>query len=953
MDSFDFLEELNEQQRTAAEITEGYLRVIAGAGSGKTKLLVSRYAYLVECLGIDPSNILCVTFTNKAAGEMRSRIRSIIGEGYDTSLISTYHGFCARLLREDSEKFEYPRDFRILDESGQKDILNEIYESMELKLDHASFEKMLARIGAVKGGTTYIKGIINPGVCRILPAVVSRDDEIVEKYLQKQKALFALDFDDLINFALYVLEKYDNIREKWQEKLNYIQVDEFQDSSCKEMELVDLLSGRHKNVMIVGDPDQNIYEWRGSDVRLLVDFDKTHPNTETVFLNRNYRSTPQILSCANLLIAKNKYRLEKDLYTLEGGGLPVVHFHAKNSNEEMKWIADKIESVTKDKKTAFSDIAVLYRSSFLSRGVENILMERNIPYEIIGGVSFYQRMEIRDAVAYLRLTVFDDNAAFERIVNKPRRRFGRVKSARLKALKADGISLFDTLCDNINDSVLRASGAADFVQVVKRARGSLGKKSVADITDSLLSESGYEAYIRELGDMERFENLAEFKRIAHEFEKSAGEKVTMSDFLSYIALQNGIDSDAEKDRVKLMTVHASKGLEFPVVFIVGMSDGIMPSSRTLEERKLLGLEEERRLCYVAITRAMRELYFTESESGAGSNASIPSRFLRDIGEENYQRIGSASKDVEALFRQRMKSFAAFENDTAELGDITGSGIIHPVFGRGVVEAYNDKNDTYTVNFEQLKTPRNMGRRFISKCRLMDISDQEFINAAETAEAFKANENLNGSGLPHERKNLHNTGALQETASCAISGTDTYAEIPLPDRALQTVSIQENDASPVHIEAKQSPDFIQSLGFKQNGEDVPAHGETEDNVFRRGLSINEETCKSKNKKLKYENTEEMDSAAEEAVLPEEAEELKYITNIKELTDDPNETNLWKRSDVPHSGWVCTGVSDLGAPSASCGMCGKQIIRYVHHMRHPEYRRSVGAGCVCAGKNGEQS
>lgn len=198
------------------------------------------------------------------------------------------------------------------------------------------------------------------------------------------------------------------------------------------------------------------------------------------------------------------------------------------------------------------------------------------------------------------------------------------------------------------------------MQVVKRARGSLGKKSVADITDSLLSESGYEAYIRELGDMERFENLAEFKRIAHEFEKSAGEKVTMSDFLSYIALQNGIDSDAEKDRVKLMTVHASKGLEFPVVFIVGMSDGIMPSSRTLEERKLLGLEEERRLCYVAITRAMRELYFTESESGAGSNASIPSRFLRDIGEENYQRIGSASKEVEALFRQRMKSFAAFE-----------------------------------------------------------------------------------------------------------------------------------------------------------------------------------------------------------------------------------------------------------------------------------------------------
>ena len=314
---------LNERQRDAVMETEGYLRVIAGAGSGKTKLLVSRYAYLVKEYGIDPANILCVTFTNKAAGEMKRRIRTLIGDEYSTSLICTYHGFCVRVLREDIEKLFYPKEFQIIDTSQQKSILSDIYQKYELKLDHASFEKIIGKIGYVKSQYDYVPMMCSTENCQILPDIKDLDDTIIEEFLQRQKQIFALDFDDLMYFALKILTTCPDVLTKWQDRLNYIQVDEFQDSSKNEMLLVDLLSGKHKNLMIVGDPDQNIYEWRGSDVKLLVEFDKTHEPTKTIFLNQNYRSTPQILHCANTLIEKNKLRLEKELFTLTGNGAEV------------------------------------------------------------------------------------------------------------------------------------------------------------------------------------------------------------------------------------------------------------------------------------------------------------------------------------------------------------------------------------------------------------------------------------------------------------------------------------------------------------------------------------------------------------------------------------------------------------------------------------------------------
>lgn len=339
----DIFKSLNNKQLEAVQNTEGYVRVIAGAGSGKTKLLVSRYAYLVKEYGINASNILCVTFTNKAAAEMRKRVVQLIGPGYSTSLICTYHGFCARLIRENPEKLFLAKEFQILDTYQQKIILEEIFQKYELKLDYANFQSMLKKVALKKQNLSYVQKMCNAENIQILDEIESQDDAIIEEYLQRQKAIYSLDFTDLMSYALYLLKNNEDVRNKWQDRLNYIQVDEFQDSSALEMELIDILSEKYQNLMIVGDPDQNIYEWRGSDVKLLVDFDKNHPNTKTIILNQNYRSTPQILTCANSLIEKNKIRLKKDLFTKNPNGVPVIHFHSKRRMKKLILLHKKLK----------------------------------------------------------------------------------------------------------------------------------------------------------------------------------------------------------------------------------------------------------------------------------------------------------------------------------------------------------------------------------------------------------------------------------------------------------------------------------------------------------------------------------------------------------------------------------------------------------------------------------
>ncbi|MDE7297515.1 MAG: UvrD-helicase domain-containing protein, partial [Lachnospiraceae bacterium] len=681
--------------------------------------------------------------TNKDEWEMKKRIRALLGYHNDTSLICTYHGFCNRLLRENPEKLFLNKQFQIIDAQQQKAILGEIYQKFELKLDYASFESILRKIGYVKKDTGYVTRLCNPRPCRILDEIKDQDDQIVEEFLQRQKATYSLDFHDLISFAIYLLETDAEVREKWQSRLNYIMVDEFQDSSAVEMRLVEILSGMFQNLMIVGDPDQNIYEWRGSDVRLLVDFDREHEPTKTIILNQNYRSTPQILNCANTLIEKNELRLKKDLFTKNAAGAPVVHYHSKNDFEEMDRVIENIKRLHEKEGLKYSDFAVLYRSGFLSRVAEKKLVEKNIPYEIFGGVRFYQRMEILDVVAYLKLIAYDDDVSFRRIVNTPRRRFGRAKMNLLEklreqeaangagsiqgrvpsdALPGNGVdgtassSLFAALSAHLDEREFLNSDAASFVRFVEAMRESCRTKRISDIVNEVTKDSGYEGYIRELGDEERLDNLAEFKRIANEFEREFGENLTLEQFLQQIALQSGEDAAEAKDTVKLMTIHSSKGLEFPAVFILGFTEGVFPSAKTIGERKKLGLEEERRLCYVAITRAEKYLFLLDSE-GTSPNGikKLVSRFLEEIGEENYVRVGQISDELQKESRgyaAKLNSEIGAEENTG--GKKAGDVVEHHIFGRGTIEAVDEKRGSYLVRFEGMKQPRNISGNYFAK-----------------------------------------------------------------------------------------------------------------------------------------------------------------------------------------------------------------------------------------------
>ena len=844
--------------------TEGYLRVIAGAGSGKTKLLVSRYAYLVKEYGINSANILCVTFTNKAAGEMKRRIRGLIGQEYDTSLICTYHGFCVRVLREDIEKIFYPKEFQIIDNAQQKAILGDIYQKFELKLDHASFEKIIKQIAFFKARhRDYVAKMCCTDHCQIMPEIVTVDDQIIEEFLQKQKQIYAMDFHDLLYFVLDIFNRCPEVLAKWQDRLNYIQVDEFQDSSNTEMELVDRLSEKHKNLMIVGDPDQNIYEWRGSDVKLLVDFDKTHIPTRTVILNQNYRSTPQILRCANTLIEKNVFRLKKDLFTKSGDGMQVYHYHEKNEYAEADRIIANIHQIRKETGCNYAVFAVLYRSGFLSRVIEKKFTENGVPYEIFGGVKFYQRMEIQDVMAYLRLVAFDDDISFKRIVNKPRRKFGRIKLQRLLALQKDGESLFQTLQDNLDDPTFKGSGAKEFVAVINTVRQLHQTIPLSECVEHICADSGYEKYIRELGDMERFENLSEFKRIASEYENNFGEQVSLKEFINQISLQSEDNGEEACDMVKLMTIHAAKGLEFPYVFIIGFSEGIFPSAKTIEERKKMGLEEERRLCYVAITRAEKRLFLLDSEGYTqNGKQKLPSRFLKEIGEENYTRVGTISKELQ--YNADRYAAQLYDEPVVTPPKTAGSRVTHPAFGEGEILGFGRNNNSYRVKFDKLASEREISVDFFNKPRTLPQ-------------------------LPS----------------------------PVPEKPTELPQPTVEKTEPPREESPQPAEEKPSEEIAANN---PLDGYEQVDAFK--LQTKESGQSTTEKK-------------EPVNAPQQQPNL----------DDYD--NLWKRDDVPKTGWVCTGVTDLGEPVGVCEMCGHQIIRYVHHMYHPDFG-SLGVGCICAGK-----
>ncbi len=706
----DILTGLNPSQRKAVMTTEGYVRVIAGAGSGKTRALTHRYAYLVEELGISPSNILCITFTNKAAAEMKKRVKSMLGASFDTSFVNTLHAFCTRILREDITKLFYPQNFIVLDNVDQKKILEEVYEELGIKMDTASFKFMIDKIRYEKNLITYVEYLSNPDFDY---TTLHTDDitmQIIYRYIQKQRKYFGLDFFDLINFVIYLFRIHPDILEKWQERLAYVMVDEFQDITAKEFKLIRRLTEKHHNLFVVGDPDQNIYEWRGANLSVLCDFNEwlNNPCFEHQFtpalsaadivLAQNYRSTTPILTAANRLIEKNQNRVEKSLFTDQTDGEKPVWVHAKTDKDEGKFLTDTIKA-HKQAGGTYADIAVLYRSSHMSRFAEQALLSENIPYTVFGGVGFYERMEIKDVLSYLRLCDNpDDDLSFQRIINVPRRKMGKFKlaSIRMRAMQ-DGCSLY-TAAKHMTEeksSLLRGSGAADFITLMETMREAAKTMSVSELLQKILKDSGYELYIRESGDIERLDNVTELLRAIVTEEEAFGELLTLTDFLHSVTLLRDTDADDKTDCVRLMTIHSSKGLEFDTVILVGMTEGMFPSARSLEERKEAAMEEERRLCFVAMTRAKRQLYFTESEGwGVKGYQKVPSRFLLDIGEDAIMHVG---KIPDVLLVELDEQIRIFDKKT-EIRYQVGDQLRHKVFGEGIVEAVDEKTRTYYIRF---------------------------------------------------------------------------------------------------------------------------------------------------------------------------------------------------------------------------------------------------------------
>jgi len=704
------LENLNEQQLQAVTTTEGYVRVIAGAGSGKTKALTSRYAYIVEALGISTSNILCVTFTNKAANEMRNRVKRIIGAKNYYGYLTTYHGFCVKVLREDINKIQYPKQFVIMDIEDQKTALKDIYEELNINSKICSYKQAIKHIEYLKNSTNYIdfiaenEEITQDGNLKIKDSKCLLD-KIFIRYLEKQQRNFSLDFNDLINFTLYLFENYKDVLEKWQNRIFYIQVDETQDSSPKQFCIVKLLSQIHKNLFVVGDPDQTIYEWRGAKPEILVDFDKQFEDVQTIIMNQNYRSTPNILNLGNHIIKKNKIRIDKDMFTNNKIGADVIHFHAKNDSDEGLFVTNEIQKLVKDKNLKYADFAILYRANYISRIIEQSLIKEKIPYSVWGGIRFFERKEIKDILSYLRLIVFGDNLSFLRIVNTPSRKLGKVFINNLKKIsEQNNITLIET----IESNSLNREGAIEFVNLIKKFRKRKDEIPVSDLVKEILDKTGLGKMYRSDGDEERLENVKELQNSIIAFENDDVEKLTLENYLQEIALYTDMDvDDSKKDKVKLMTIHTSKGLEFPYVFLCGFTDGVLPSSMSIKERRERAIEEERRLTYVAITRAEKALYMTESEGYNFQTGmkKYPSRFLFEIKDNLYVRQGILSQEIideaKRTIELEKKMLNPLSITVLEVGDIVSSELL----GKGKILKKDDDKRIYMIEFEKINDVR--------------------------------------------------------------------------------------------------------------------------------------------------------------------------------------------------------------------------------------------------------
>ena len=676
----EYLADLNPAQREAVLTTEGPLLVIAGAGSGKTRVLTYRVAHLISACGVHPNEILAITFTNKAAGEMRDRLEGLLGNVARAIWILTFHAACGRILRREAARLGYKSNFSIYDQADQVRLTKQCLEDLDRDPKRFVPRGIHAQISNAKNQ------LIGPD--EYLSRVESfYDQTVADVYRLYQKRLHdsnAMDFDDLLMLTVEVLERFPEALERWQKAFRYVLVDEYQDTNHAQYRLLQLLAGKHRNLMVVGDPDQSIYAFRGADIRNILEFERDFPETRVIPLEQNYRSTNTILNAANAVIANNRERKEKNLWSELGEGLPVHAIEVEDEHAEARFVAAEIAALVEEGYSA-EEVAVFYRTNAQSRVLEDVLVRQGIAYQVIGGPRFYERAEIKDLVAYLQ--VLDnpfDAAALLRIANRPRRGIGDASMSRLRAYAdGHGMSLFESLAypeeAGIGAAPLKNVSALRTVLVSLQAAAQ--DLPVPELIEAVLARSGYAEALeaeRTIEAQGRLENLHELVGVGREYLQQAQEP-SLSGFLQEISLYS--DQDAirgEQSLVTLMTIHNAKGLEFKAVFVIGMEEGIFPHMRSIEEQ---GVEEERRLAYVGMTRAEERLVLTHATSRSlwGSRTfNLPSRFLDELPGEGVvvERLrpaswsGHGARDVTP--REHVPALA------------TGDSVRHGTLGEGVV-----------------------------------------------------------------------------------------------------------------------------------------------------------------------------------------------------------------------------------------------------------------------------
>lgn len=693
------INKLNKMQRLAVTTTEGAVLILAGAGSGKTRVITNKIAYLIEEKNVNPYNILAITFTNKAAKEMLLRVEEMIGEDSKRVWISTFHAFCTKVLRMEAHHLNYDNNFTIYDTSDKQTLIKNCMDALDYNKQSISPSLIAAEISRAKDSMIDVRECENTYESDYIGSKVSKVYALYQEELKKNNAM---DFDDLIYNCIRLFKEHKDVLEKYQFKFKYIMVDEYQDTNFSQYMLIKMLSDIHKNICVVGDDDQSIYTWRGADIRNILEFEKDFDNVLQIKLEQNYRSTSNIINAAHSVIKKNNERKEKKIWTDANEGEKIKLYSATSERDESNYVAINIRKMVENQCYDYKDFAVLYRANSLSRNYEEAFMKYGIPYKIFGGLKFYDRMEIKDILAYLRIidNKYDD-ISLKRIINVPKRSIGAKTIEKLESYsRQNNMSILDAMdeIDNIVSTTKTRESVKKFKVLISSLKSLSKVISVSELLDKVLENTNYKKIYLEENSIEsqsRLENIDELKSVVKEFELNSQDK-TLSGFLQNATLSTDMDENIKNDNfVSLMTIHSSKGLEFRVVFLVALEEDIFPSSRSILE--VSKLEEERRLCYVAITRAKEKLFMTRTTMRmlyGKTNCNPVSRF---VGEIDTDFIESDNKDIVqkksnkedesySLYNKYVEKYKLInknkKNDPQELS--VGTKVKHKTFGMGTV-----------------------------------------------------------------------------------------------------------------------------------------------------------------------------------------------------------------------------------------------------------------------------